>query len=283
MAIGTILGAAASAGISYGANKLFGGNSSKNANAALMNAPALVSQSQIDDSLSMLGNPQFTGFNGGGLASHRVGDRVEVASSSSRQDLIGRLSGMFPQAAGQLAELRSRLDPTTGQLKQAAMSEIDNARARAIGNLRENLQRRRLLGSSFAQDAISRGEAEFAQQKARSSAEIDLLAIDSAQKLIMQETELSAQGFNTLLSELNLQAGMAAELSNKFQTEANANARMLAQVVAHMATGSASNAAANARENAKLAAEADKGQGSFITELTNPLAGAFGDQVQSLF
>jgi hypothetical protein len=283
MALGTILGAAAAAGTSALAHHFLGGKASNAPSAALMTPTSPVSKAQLDQALGGLNGAKFTGFNGGGLSSTMNNGTIGVNASTDRLGVIGKLANLFPEFGDQYAQLRARLDPASGALKTAALSEIENTRTRAIGNLRDNLQRRRVLGSSFAQDTLANAEAEFAQQRAKTSADIDMQAIEATQQLLGQELEVRQGEFTTWLGELNLQAGLSAELASAYQSETNANARALAAIIGNLTSNSQNVNAANLRQAATLAAEADKGQGALLSELTKPLASAFGSGVQSLF
>lgn len=244
MALGTIAAAVApsliSAGASFGLSKLFGGD---------------------EDASSSLSNFQVPGIDAGGLKAIPGPGGVQVTSSGERQGLVGSLSRTFPEQAKLLSELRGQVTPGFGRLTTSRLAEIESARARSVGNLRENLQRRRVLGSSFASDALARTEAEFAQQAERVQAESFLQELELSTNLIAQEFTVARGEFTTQLDELNLQADLASQL----------------------ASGATATLAANARLSAELDARASAGAGQFFGQTFQPIIDSLGSSVSDFF
>lgn len=244
MALGTILGAAvgglASAGASFGLNKLFGGGGSPTA---------------------PLKDFKPSGINAGGLSTSMVGDNLTVSPSAARMGLVGNVSDAFGRLRTDLGMLRSKVAPGISELRSARLAEIDDARRRSIGDLRENLQRRRVLGSSFGQDAITRAEAEFSGQRERVAAETFLQELEATNNIITQEFNASRMQFQTFLDELNLQAEVATGLAGKATDIMGKNAQFLAQLNAAEAAGS----------------------GKFFGQLMQPVGGAVGKAVSKWF
>lgn len=213
MALGTILGSVAgglaSGAAGFGLSKLFGGN--KNPTAGLQSfAP--------------------TGINAGGLTTSASGGNIAVTPSAERLGLVGNIAGGFGSLADELRQLRGKVAPGISELRANRLAEIEGARQRAIGDLRENLQRRRVLGSSFGNDAIARAESEFAGQRERVAAESTLQELEASNNLINQQFSAQRQQFQTFLDELNLEAGIATGIATKATETMGANARMLAQL-----------------------------------------------------
>lgn len=237
MALGSVAGAlagsAAQAGIGLLGSKLLGGKKSGG------------------------GGPSVSGFSGGGLTGSFGGGRFNVSSNQNRRDLVGGLAATFPELAGQIGRLRGQVTPGIGALTTARLGQLDDIRRRTVGDVRENLQRRRVLGSSFAQDAIARTESEFARQADTIRAESFLQELDLTNQFIQAEFEARRGEFQTQLDELNLQADIASRLSSGVTQQLGANARL----------------------KQKLAAEASAGAGRFFGQsfepFTNALAGAF--------
>ncbi len=61
--------------------------------------------------------------------------------------------------------LEEDVRPGFGRFTEAATRTIRNAASRRIGNLREQLRQKRVLGASFAEDLITRTALEFAQEE----------------------------------------------------------------------------------------------------------------------
>lgn len=210
----SVLAAAApaliSGGLQFGLGKLFGGGQ-KNPTAPLQNF-------------------QPTGINAGGLLTSNQGGNLGITASPERMGFVRDVSNTFGNLAGQLSGLRAQVAPGMSALRSNRLGEIEEARNRAIGDLRENLQRRRVLGSSFGADAISRAESEFAGHRERVAAESTLAELEMTNNLINQEFQAQRGQFQTFLDELNLQASVASGLATK-STEAMAgNARLLSQL-----------------------------------------------------
>lgn len=283
MALGTLLGAVGSAAVSYGASKLFGSNSSKAPMAALGVNPSMVSKDQVNAGLNALDKPTFTGFDAGGLSARLGANGVSVTSSNDRLLQLGKLAALFPQQASEIAALKARVAPGMSELRAARLGEIENSRARAVGNLRDNLQKRRVLGSSFAQDSLANAESEFAQQKSKVAGESFMQELEATNQLMTQEYEARAGEFQTWLGEMGLQASLAAELSAQFQSEANKNMQLKASLLAELANNGAAQSGANMRTLADLSAKSDAASGKFIGDLIAPVASAFGSEVTSRF
>lgn len=158
---------------------------------------------------------------------------ITATASPERQRIVGSISATFPQQAAELAALRAQVRPGFGALRASRLAGVEGARSRAVGDLRENLARRRVLGSNFAQDAITRANLEFEREADRVRAESFLQELDLSQQLLSQEMTARRGEAQTLLDELNLQIDVAGSLAS----EAGANARMQAQLDAQSASG----------------------------------------------
>lgn len=178
------------------------------------------------------GASSFAGINAGGLTSSFNGGNIGVSSSAGRSGLVGSISQTFPQQASEIAKLRASVAPGVSGLRSSRLAEIDNAKRAAIGNLRENLQRRRVLGSSFGNDAITRAEAEFGQQKERVAAESYLQELELTHALIGEEFNVRRGEFQTQLDELNIQADVATKLATQLTGQLGENARFKAELAA---------------------------------------------------
>lgn len=115
--------------------------------------------------------------------------RAGVQTGLSRSELL----------RSDIASLRESLTPGFGRLSEERQQAIKDARDEAVGNLRESLSRRRVLGSSFADDAVSRTELAFGREAGLAAAETfqqeallqgNLLALDS--QALGQQSQLLA-------------------------------------------------------------------------------------------
>jgi len=246
MAIGSILGAVAGSVASAGASALAGkflGGSKKAPKGSVKNG-------QIPP-----------GFDAGGLRARFGNEGYTVTSNAERSGFVDEISRTFPEQASNIRNLRMSVAPGASELRRVRLQQIEDARRSAVGNLRENLDRRRVLGSSFGQDAVTRAEAEFAAVKERSEAETFLQELELTNSLINQEFEVSRGQFTTKLDELNLQAEIATKLSTQASSQLGELAKM----------------------KAEIAYKESAGAGQFVGELIKPIGNAIGSGVSNFF
>lgn len=206
-----------SSAVSFGANKLLGPKGSATAPLTSFAPP---------------------GFNAGGISATYGGGGYNVAAGADRTAAVGGLAKTFGDQAGELAGLRSTVAPGFSDFRTAALRDIEDTRKQSIGNLRENLQRRRVLGSSFGQDAASRTDAEFAKQKAETEATSYLQELEASHQLLQDEFTARRGQFQTGLDEMNLEASIAASLAGKATDALSKNAQIEAQLNARAREGS---------------------------------------------
>lgn len=260
--------------------------------------------------------------NGGGSASTAGGSGSGMATglrlAPATEDVLGRLGAANDDLATRLRglqrdlpgiaatrgrirdagdefvdaqnELIADVRPGFGRLTEARLQQIENARSRAVGNLRENLARRRVLGSSFGRDALARTESEFAQQSERAAAQGFLQELDATNRLIQQR--LNARQ-NTVQRELDaVNSIINADLGlSQAATEAETATdklrlslfRDLGEISANLATNTASNLSENARLNAALAADSAAGAGRFFEPAISGVSNAVSEGISGLF
>ena len=202
-------------------------------------------------------NFQPIGIQAGGFDLTKQGNNIVGGSTAQRLGLVGDLSGAFGRQAGELSalkarvapgfsDIRSRLGASLAATRQARLSSIGDARQRALGDLRENLSRRRILGSSFGQDALSRGEAEFARQEqdvladvgqreAELQAQTTLQELESTRQLIGEEFTAARGAVGVFLENLNLESAQAASLATGATQALSANARVQSELLQQQA------------------------------------------------
>ncbi len=242
MPLGTILGALAGPVIGAGASALLGGIFGGGGGSTTPENP-------------------FRGINAGGLSSSLTGDTIKLTSNGLRSGLVGSVAATFPKQAAALSALRASVAPGASALRAARLAELENARRQATGDLRDNLARRRVLGSSFAQDSLARTDLAFAQQRDAVVAESFLQELQLTQQLTQAEFEARRGEFQTALDELNLQTEVATQL----------------------ASGATAQLGANARLKAQLDADAAAGAGKFFGQLAAPIGDAAGKAISGLF
>lgn len=227
MPTGGIIGGLAKAGLSLGASKLFGGNRGE----TFTPAP-------------------LPSINAGGFRGE--GGRIRI--TPERAALTNQLSGLFTGQADRISEL---VGPGLEGLRSVRLNQINDAARRSIGNLRENLQRRRVIGSSFGQDALARAELEAGRERSRAEAQTFLEGI----QFIEQESNLRRQAVDAQLSDLNAAADIGLALSGRASTQLQQNATI----------------------KAELAAKEARASGQFFGQISRPVINSIGDAVGGFF
>ena len=173
------------------------------------------------------GRFQPSGFIGGGISALPQNGNISVTSTPERQGLVTNIANQFSGLGTELRGLLPEVTPGFGRLSKSigdvflsAKESLSGRRREAVGNLAENLASRRIGGTSFGMDALSRATAEFEKeeraltaQEAEAQARTFLQELDMKVNLMNQSTQASIQSFNTFLSELNLQADIGMKLS----------------------------------------------------------------------
>lgn len=220
--VASAVAAAASAATSFGLNKLFGGGSSK--------------------SQAAPGNAKVPPVSSGALNidPNRFGRGFDVSLGKDFRGSLNRFNSLSRSGANQLGRLQSKVAPGFSQFREAGLNRLTSNRQRTVGDLRDDLAARRVLGSSFANDAISRAEAEFGLQEADFEARTILQEIEATANFINQRSQLLLNAAQQEIAANADLAGIAAQLASGVQS----NMTALAQTNATIA---AQNAAANAQ------------------------------------
>lgn len=183
--------------------------------------------------------------NVGGLTSKISGkNNFKLKSSPERKALIDSITDIQNKGAAELTGVRDQVRPGFSEFRRAGLEEIGTRARQSIGNLRDNLARRRVLGSSFAGDAIQRAEREFAQEESEFAAATTLQELDVFTQLTQQITNTQVAAVERQVTELNLQldvglalAGRAAQSITAASIQQQQNAAAFSQQV--ISTGAA--------------------------------------------
>lgn len=158
-----------------------------------------------------------------------------LTPSTGLTDAQNQVQQAFGQRGQEFRNLIPGAKEGFASLTEAGVNRLGDKRRRAIGNLRENLSRRRVAGSSFAEDAASRAEAEFAREEEDFRAQTALQEIDATARLIDMSTQSEIQGFQTALDQLNFESQLGAQLSSQATSAMQRNAEMQSQILADFA------------------------------------------------
>ena len=154
-------------------------------------------------------------FSGGGISASFGGNGYTLDPSAARTAAVGGVAQTFGQQAGALGDLRQQFAPGFSALRQSQLAAFNNNRTQGLGNLRDNLAQRRVLGSSFAQDSLARADQEYNQQQSEMLTKTYLTELGAQQQLIQQQYTAARGAFQTGLDEMNLEAGIASDLTGR--------------------------------------------------------------------
>ena len=256
-------------------------------NAAAQNRPQAGPQGGIGGAPS-IAVPQING----GTPSYNIAGGVLSKTNAVVQNEFAR---RFPEQLAALDQLRAQVAPNVSLARKAALGQVEDARRQATGNLRQQMARRGVSGSSFGQSAESQTSAEFAKQAAQVEVQAAQQELELTTKFIdMQRTfmsealtrDLTELGFGTELAIAsgrmatdiaNIQANLAAaELQAKTQLNVaniGAEASRFASTAGLLSTGLSTDAS---RANAELAA-----RGGIIQAGIGSNSSALGFQTQA--
>lgn len=164
---------------------------------------------------------------------------VSFTRGAPTERVIGELRSTLGAQAGEIRALRPLVSPGFGRLTEARVGALRTAERRTIGDLRENLARRRVLGSSFAQAATTRARAEFAEREGVIRGESFLQELALTTQLIEREFAASTQAVASELTQLNFETSLAAQQSNAASAAVQANLTAQAQAAAAQEGGAA--------------------------------------------
>lgn len=214
-----------------------------------------------------------------------------VNRTGETQGFIDALKyGLGTDEAG-YTNLLSQIAPGFGRLSQAAGQEIENAGRAAVGNLREQLARRRVLGASFANDQMAGLKATYDQMKQKAQAEAMVQELEMTQKVISARTDARNQTIAQALNQIQFEGDIGKTLTlgimatntdlAKVQAELSS---LAAQITGNIATAQMGNVTGlqntmigSQPAYGQMAAEAAAGPANMIgTLLGTAISGGFG-------
>jgi hypothetical protein len=159
-------------------------------------------------------NYQPKGFNAGGIsASSGAGGTIRIKDSAGLKSQIGQLQSTFGQQASDLAALRGTVAPGFSQFRQAGLSDIATQGQASVSNLRDEMAKRRILGSSFANSQISQANADIEKARSDFIAQSYLQELSASNSLIQEQYQAATSGFKVGIDQMNFEAGIAAQLT----------------------------------------------------------------------
>lgn len=177
--------------------------------------------------------PQAGSISSPGMTAGIYGGQVSLQPTAAMQAATTGLSSTFQQAGQAFGNLASQWAPGASNLRNSLMAALQNQRTSSLGNLRDQLARRRVLGSSFAADAMSRADQQFTQDIQRVQDQTFLQELQATAELTQQQFNQYQQSFSTAIAQMNFQTSVAAQLqgqaSQVMSQAAITNAQLQAQ------------------------------------------------------
>jgi len=229
MPIATAAGAAIAGGIASSAT----GALLSSALAPSPNIPG--SQVSGGSGLNSLGPFAVTGP-GANIQSFSKGD-INADIGPQAQSYLDSLSGLTGTTNNALSGLLARVDPTFGDLVNSSVNAIRNARQRTVSDLGASLARRRVLGSSFGQDAVTRTGLDYDNLEAQTRAQGVLESIDAQSKLLNMQLANAQSLAEQELKQANFATSSAINLINGTQQTFADNSNVLGQLALANAQG----------------------------------------------
>lgn len=187
---------------------------------------------------SALQNFRPASFNAGGISATFGGGQYNISQSPALTQQIGQLQSTFGQQAQALGGLAQTVAPGFSQFRQAQLSDLSTQQAALKSNLQQNLAQRRILGSSFAQNTLTQADAEYQKQRDQVIAQSYLQELQASNQLIQEQFQAATQQYATGINQMNLEAGIAAQLTQSatqsMASIAEAQAKLDAQNAAGM-------------------------------------------------
>lgn len=190
--------------------------------------------------LGKLAGGLFGASQAGGIPRFDFGANITTPSFNLRSDtdLVTTLTRTaFPQRfsseLGNLADLRGQVRPGFGRFTEAAVESIRRARGDALGTARDQLARRRVLGSSFGNAQLAAIEQAAGRDEFAARADALLKEIDQSFRIINQELDVKTRNFKFELEEL----GIAANVTRSFLGVLSDQARLDKEIAVKAAQG----------------------------------------------
>lgn len=205
---------------------------------------------------------------------------ADIVSAYKNQatDIRGQIpqaQGFFGDAISSLTRNIAEVRPGFGRLTDARVQSVRNAGEAERSDLRSNLAKRRVLGSSFAGDALTRQGLETGQQEAAVRAQSFLEELDLETKLIGDRlaTQISSLDYTRDLANQAFSADRAASQTDL--DELNTQLAVVTGIIGTMGQIAQQNAALEAQ----YAAQGAAARGGMIGDIAGPIGRGFGNMV----
>lgn len=152
-------------------------------------------------------------------------------------DTLNNLATGVGQANDALTSNINSLGPGFGAITQARQAAIANAAQKATSDLQGNLARRRVLGSSFGQNAVAQVTQQAGVDTANANAQSYLDELNAQTSLINQRLNNISALATQELGQANFETSAGINLVNGTQQTFQDNANVIGQLAAANAAG----------------------------------------------
>lgn len=192
---------------------------------------------------------------------------------------IPEAQGFFGDAISGLTRNIAEVRPGFGRLTDARVQAVRGAGERERSDLRSNLAKRRVLGSSFAGDALTRQGLETGQQEAAVRAQSFLEELDLETQLIGERLATQVSGLDYTLDLANKAFSADRAASQTDLDELNTQLAVVTGVLGVMGNI----AQRNAELEAQYAAQGAAARGGMIGNIAGPIGQGFGNMISNAF
>lgn len=165
-----------------------------------------------------------------GLSLRRSGSTFNIERGGEVTPLLQNIREVRGEQADVLRGAAEDLSPAIGRLTDTRRRIMQAERRRTMSDLREQLGRRRISGSSFAADTLARAGAEFGVREAEAQAEGELKQIFAETDMLNRAAEAEIAGIQPALEQLGFETQLGAQLvsnlTNSNQSVQTANAQL---------------------------------------------------------
>ena len=188
--------------------------------------------------------------------------KINANRTAGTQGWIDTLLGGTAADEGGFNSLIGNLDPTFGRLTTANDQRFDDAKRKAVGDLREQMAKRRVLGSSFAEQNVNSVGAEYDRMKEQAAAENAAKSLELQSQALQARSAARIQNVSQALSQIQFEGNVGASLIQSTQT----NLMNMSELSADLLKLASS-----------LGIQGQLAKGQISGNLSNTTLGSFGD------
>jgi len=165
------------------------------------------------------------GFTSSGLSGSF--DKGSNSFDLTRSDELGgslqEIVAGFRRRGEGLAALRGRATDSVTGLTRSRINRLRSARDASVGNVRAELQKRRVAGSKFGLGQVASTELAFAEVEDEIAAEGEMAEVMLEREFIVEETQAGIDAGAVMLEQLNLESSLAAGVATAATASVQAN------------------------------------------------------------